>query len=88
MPTVFAVGSLLSAVACCLIEMAMVAATNRKMEGWTTFAYLHRDIVIIFQRHRRLYPGSCLRAAFVASSCSLACCIAALIVIHRVAHGL
>jgi len=44
--------------------------------------------VVTFRRHRRFYPGSPLRAAFVASSFLLGCCIAGLIVIHRVTHGL
>jgi hypothetical protein len=82
------VGSFASAVCCCLIEVAMVTGINRKLAEWTTFAYLRRDIVTIFHRHRRLYPASRLRVAFVASSCMLASCIAGLIVIHRVNHGM
>jgi hypothetical protein len=81
-------GSFVSAVCCCLLEVAMVTAINRKLAEWTTFAYLRRDIAVIFQRHRRLYPTSPLRVAFVASSCMLGSCIAGLIVIHRVAGGL
>jgi hypothetical protein len=88
MITILTVGSLTSAVACCLLELAIVTETNRKMQGWTSFAYLHRDIAVIFQRHRRLYPASRLRVAFVLSSCSLASCIAGLIVVHRIVNGL
>ena len=84
----FAAGGLLSAVACCLIEVAMIAATNRKMEGWTTFTFAGRDIGVIFQKHRRLYPESRMRAAFVFSSCVLGICIAGLIAINRITHGL
>lgn len=81
-------GSFMSAICCCLLEVAMVKAINRKLAEWTTFAYLRRDIVIIFHRHRRLYPTSRLRVAFVASSCMLASCIAGLIAIHRAVHGM
>ena len=81
-------GSFVSAICCCLLEVAMVTAVNRKLAEWTTFKYLRRDIVVIFQRHRRLYPTSRLRLAFVASSFMLGSCIAGLIAIHRVAHGL
>ncbi len=84
----FAAIGLLSAIACCLLEIAMVNATNRKMEGWTTFTFAGRDIGVIFQKHRRLYPESRIRAAFVFSTCVLGICIAGLIAIHRIAQGL
>ena len=86
MTVFFAAGGLLSAVACCMLEIAMVNATNRKMAGWTTFTFAGRDIGVIFQRHRRLYPESPIRAAFVFSSCILGVCIAGLIAIQRVGH--
>ncbi|MGC2613669.1 MAG: hypothetical protein WA354_06545, partial [Terracidiphilus sp.] len=60
---------------------------RRGLAGWRP-ARLQRDIVVTFRSHRRFCPGSPLRAAFVASSLLLGCCIAGLIVIHRVTHGL
>jgi hypothetical protein len=84
----FASCGLLSAIACCLLELAMIHATRRKMEGWTTFTFSGRDIGVIFQRHRRLYPESRVRAAFVLSSCVLGICIGALIAIQRIANGI
>ena len=83
----FAAG-ILSATACCLLEIAMVNATNRKMAGWTTFTFAGRNIGIIFQRHRRLYPESRIRAAFIFSTCVLGVCIAGLIAIQRITIGL
>lgn len=80
----FATGSLVFAACCCLLEVAMLMEIRRRLEGWRP-ALSKRDIVVTFRSHRRFYPGSRLRAAFVASSCLLGCCIAALIVIHRVA---
>jgi len=78
----------LSAIACCLLEIAMVKATNRKMAEWTTFTFAGRDIGVIFQKHRRLFPESRMRTAFVVSMCMLGICIAGLIAIHRIAVGL
>jgi len=83
----FAAGSLVSAVCCCLLEVAMVMEIRRGLKGWRP-AQLKRDIVATFRTHRRFCPGSPLRAAFVASSCLLGCCITALIVIHRVINGI
>jgi len=65
----------------------MVMEIRRGLAGWQP-ADLARDIVVTFRSHRRFYPASPLRAAFVASSFLLACCIAGLIAIHRVVHGL
>ena len=84
---VFAGGSLVSAACCCLLEVAMVLEIRRGLAGWRP-APLQRDIVVTFRSHRRFCPGSPLRAAFVASSFLLGCCIAGLIVVHRVAQGL
>ena len=84
---IFATGSLLSAACCCLLELAMVLEIRRGLAGWGPVR-LQRDIAVIFRNHRRFYPASPLRAAFVASSFFLGCCIAGLIVIHRVAQGL
>lgn len=84
---VLAAGSLLSAVSCCLLEVAMVMEIRRGLAGWDQ-ADLGRDIVVTFKSHRRFYPTSRLRAAFVASSFLLTCCIAGLILIHRIVHGL
>jgi hypothetical protein len=84
---VFAGGSLVSAGCCCLLEVAMVLEIRRGLAGWRP-ARLQRDIVVTFRSHRRFCPGSPLRAAFVVSSLLLGCCIAGLIVIHRVTHGL
>jgi len=83
----FATGSLVSATCCCLLEVAMVLEIRRGLTGWQT-AELQRDIVVTFRSHRRFYPGSRLRAAFVVSSFLLACCIAGLIAVHRVANGM
>jgi hypothetical protein len=83
---IFAGGSLLSAACCCLLEVVMVLEIRRGLAGWQA-AQLGRDIAVTLRSHRRFYPGSPLRAAFVASSFLLTCCIAGLIVIHRVAHG-
>lgn len=77
----------MSAACCCLLEVAMVMEIRRGLAGWR-YAQLQRDIVVTFRKHRRFYPGSPLRAAFVTSSCLLGFCIAGLIVIHRVTHGL
>lgn len=84
---VFAGGSLVSAACCCLLEVAMVLEVRRGLAGWQP-AQLGRDIMVTLRSHRRFYPASPLRAAFVASSFLLTCCIAGLIVIHRVKHGL
>lgn len=84
---ILAAGSLLSAGCCCLIEVAMVSEIRRGLAGWQT-PYLERDIVVTFRSHRRFYPSSPLRVAFVLSSFVLACCIAGLIAIHRSIHGL
>ena len=84
---VFAAGSLAAAGSCCLLEVAMILAIRRSLRGWAP-ARFQRDITITFRSHRRFYPGSPLRAAFVASSLLLGCCIAGLIVIHRVTHGM
>jgi hypothetical protein len=87
MTEVFAAGSLASAGCCCLLEVAMILEIRRSLSGWKPLQ-LQRDIAVIFRSHRRFYPGSPLRRAFVASSFLLGCCIAGLIVIHRVAHGM
>lgn len=84
---ILAAGSVLSAVCCCFLEMTMVAEIRRGLSGWAP-ADLQRDIVVTFRSHRRFYPSSRLRAAFVASSFLLGCCIAGLIAVHRVIHGL
>jgi hypothetical protein len=86
--TVFSAGSFVSAACCCLLEVAMVTGINRKLTEWTTYVNKRRDIVTIFQRHRRLFPTSRLRVAFVASSFMLGSCIAGLIAIHRIVHGI
>jgi hypothetical protein len=65
----------------------MVREIRRGLAGWRT-AQSKRNIVVTFRSHRRFFPGSGLRAAFVASSFLLGCCIAALIVIHRVTNGI
>ena len=83
----FATGSFLSAACCCLLEVAMILEIRRGLAGLRP-AQLKRDIVVTFRSHRRFCPGSPLRAAFVASSFMLGCCIAALIVIHRVTNGI
>ncbi|MGA8740199.1 MAG: hypothetical protein WB561_03315 [Terracidiphilus sp.] len=83
----FAGGSLLSAGCCCLLEVAMVLEIRRGLQGWQP-ARTPRDIAVTFRSHRRFYPASPLRAAFVASSFLMGCCIAGVIVIHRVQHGL
>jgi hypothetical protein len=82
-----AAGSVMSAICCCLLEVAMVSEIRRSLAGWHA-ADLQRDIVVTFRSHRRFYPASRLRVAFVASSFLLACCIAGLVAIHRVIHGL
>lgn len=87
MTEVFAVGSVAAAGCCCLLEVAMILGIRRSLAGWKP-AELQRDIAFIFRSHRRFYPGSPLRGAFVASSFLLGCCIAALIVIHRVTQGM
>jgi hypothetical protein len=84
---VFAAGSLAAAGSCCLLEVAMILASRRSLRGWEQ-AQFQRNIAITFRSHRRFYPGSRLRAAFVASSLLLGCCIAGLIVIHRFAQGM
>jgi hypothetical protein len=84
---IFATGSLVGAGCCCFLEVAMVAEIRRGLAGWKAEPF-QRDIVVTFRRHRRFYPGSRLRAAFVASSFLLGSCIAALVVIHRVTHGM
>jgi hypothetical protein len=84
---IFAAGSFLSAGCCCLLEVAMVAEIRRGLAGWET-PYLQRDIVVTLRSHRRFYPSSPLRTAFVASSFVLACCIAGLVAVHRTVHGL
>ena len=87
MTEVFAAGSVAAAGCCCLLELAMILEIRRSLRGWRP-VQLQRDIAVIFRSHRRFYPGSPLRTAFVASSLLLGCCIAALIVIHRVAQGM
>lgn len=84
---ILAAGSLLSAITCCLLEVAMVAEIRRSLTGWQT-ADFQRDIVVTFRSHRRFYPSSRLRRAFVFSSVLLGFCIAGLVVTYRIAHGL
>ncbi|HXS78098.1 MAG TPA: hypothetical protein VN753_18110 [Terracidiphilus sp.] len=84
---ILAACSLVSAISCCLLEVAMVAEIRRGLAGWDTPS-LQRDIVVTFRSHRRFYPSSRLRTAFVASSFVMGCCIAGLVMIHRVTHGL
>ena len=84
---VFAAGSLVSAACCCLIEMAMVAGIRRGLTGWQP-ADLNRDIVVTFRSHRRFYPASLLRRAFILSAILLGFCIAGLILVYRIAHGM
>lgn len=83
----FAVGSLLSALCCCLLEVAMVAEIRRGLAGWQP-ADLARDIVVTFRSHRRFYPASPLRRAFIVSSVALGFCIAGLVLVYRIAHGM
>ena len=87
MTEVFAAGSVAAAGCCCLLEVAMILEIRRSLGGWKP-AQAQRDIAVIFRSHRRFHPGSPLRAAFVASSFLLGCCIAGLIVIHRVTKGM
>lgn len=82
-----AAGSLLSAACCLVLEIAMLAEIRRGLTGWQP-AEFDRDILVTFRSHRRFYPASRLRTAFVASSFLLGLCIAALIAIYRVAHGM
>ncbi|MBS1806493.1 MAG: hypothetical protein JST28_24375 [Acidobacteria bacterium] len=84
---ILAAFSLLSAACCCLLEVAMVAEIRRGLDGWET-PDMQRDIVVTFRSHRRFYPSSPLRRAFVASSVVLGFCIAGLVMIHRTTHGL
>lgn len=84
---VLALVSLLSAACCCLLEVAMVAEIRRGLTGWDS-PQSQRDIVVTFRSHRRFYPSSRLRRAFVASSVVLGFCIAGLVMIHRTTHGL
>jgi len=84
---ILAAGSLASAVCCCLLELAMVTSVRRGLSGWR-LPDLGRDIVVTFRSHRRFYPGSRLRAAFIACSFFLTLCIAGLIAVHRVIQGL
>ena len=84
---ILAMGSLVSAVSCCALEIAMVAAVRRGLAGWQP-SELQRDIVVTLRSHRRFYPASRLRAAFVGSSLMLTFCIAGLIAVHRAVHGL
>ena len=65
----------------------MVAEIRRGLAGWDAPS-LQRDIVVTFRSHRRFYPSSRLRAAFVFSSCLLGFCIAGLVMIHRATNGL
>lgn len=83
----FAVGSLACAACCCLLELAMITEIRRGLMGWQP-AEFERDIVVTFRSHRRFYPASRLRTAFVASSFLLGLCIAGLIAVYRVAHGM
>lgn len=84
---ILAAGSLVSAVTCCLLEVAMVAEIRRGLAGWQP-ADLQRDIAVTFRSHRRFYPSSRLRTAFVLSSMVLAFCIAGLVATYRIAHGM
>ncbi len=83
----FAAGSLAAAGCCCLLEIAMVVAIRRGMNGWEP-ARFQRDIRGHVSQSPQVLSRSPLRAAFVASSFLLGGCIAALIVIHRVALGM
>lgn len=87
MTHMLAAGSLMSAGACCLLEVAMVTEIRRGLAGWQPAAF-QRDIVLTFRSHRRFYPSSRLRGAFVVSSVLLGCCIAGLVATYRIAHGL
>jgi len=83
----FALGSLASAAGCCLLEIAMVAEIRRGLQGWQP-ADMARDIAVTFRSHRRFYPASPLRRAFIVSSVVLGFCIAGLVVVYRIAHGM
>ena len=83
----FAVGCLISAVGCCVLEVAMVAEIRRGLAGWRP-ADLERDIAVTFRSHRRFCPDSLLRRAFVGSSILLGLCIAGLILVYRISHGM
>lgn len=83
----FAGGSLVSAAGCCLLEVAMVAEIRRGLAGWRP-ADLERDIVVTFRSHRRFYPASRLRRAFIVSSVVLGLCIAGLILVYRIGRGM
>jgi len=83
----FAAGSLTAAGVCCLLELAMILEIRRSLDGWRP-TRLQRDIIAIIRSHRRFHPTSPLRRAFVAFSFLLGCCIAGLIVIHRVTQGM
>jgi hypothetical protein len=84
---VLAMGSLGSAACCCLLEMLMVVEIRRGLTGWQP-ANMNRDIVVTFRSHRRFYPASPLRRAFIVSSVLLGFCIAGLIAVYRIAHGM
>lgn len=83
----FAAGSLLSAAGCCLLEVAMVAEIRRGLAGWRP-ADLERDIAVTLRSHRRFYPSSPLRRAFAGTSVLLGFCIAGLILVYRIGHGM
>ncbi|HEY2470585.1 MAG TPA: hypothetical protein VGI45_22515 [Terracidiphilus sp.] len=65
----------------------MVVEIRRGLTGWQP-ANMNRDIVVTFRSHRRFYPASPLRRAFIVSSVLLGFCIAGLIAVYRIAHGM
>jgi len=56
--------SLASAVACGTLQVALLRDINRALGANSPFRYARRDVVGIFQEHRRLFPHSKLRKLF------------------------
>jgi len=65
--------SMLAAIASGLLHMVLIAALTSKLGPRSQYAVWKNDVFGILQDHRRLYPSSKLRIAFVVSLVMLVC---------------
>jgi hypothetical protein len=74
------------AIACCLTQVAMIVGINSKLGTRSQFSSLRRDLFGIFQEHRRLYPASNLRVAFIVSLVLLVASSSGFVLIHNLSR--
>jgi hypothetical protein len=74
------------AIACCLTQVAMIVGINSRLGPSSQFSSIRRDLFGIIQEHRRLYPASNLRVAFIVSFVLLVACSSGFILIHNLSR--